>query len=145
MKLLLDTHIWLWSLLAPERLVRRVAGPLGNPLNELWLSPITLWEVMVLARKGRITLDAEPEAWLRTVLRDFHFREAPINHEVAIVSQRENLALKTTPIGGALETRNGLPGRDGDWIEERELVNCIRAENTERMPGRVKGDFRFSG
>ena len=38
MRLLLDTHIWLWSLLEPKKLTRRVAGALENTRNELWLS-----------------------------------------------------------------------------------------------------------
>jgi len=37
MKLLLDTHIWLWSALNPARLSSRVAAALENPSNELWL------------------------------------------------------------------------------------------------------------
>jgi PIN domain nuclease of toxin-antitoxin system len=39
-KLLLDTHIWLWSSLEPQRLTRRLEKALAEPANELWLSPI---------------------------------------------------------------------------------------------------------
>src|SRR5262245_15865275 len=44
LKLLLDTHIWLWSQLAPERLSKKVARALEAPTSELWLSPISVWE-----------------------------------------------------------------------------------------------------
>jgi PIN domain nuclease of toxin-antitoxin system len=47
MKLLLDTHIWVWSALDRERLTARLTATLENPRNELWLSPISLWEVLV--------------------------------------------------------------------------------------------------
>ena len=57
MKLLLDTHILLWGLLEPERLNRRVAAELQDPQNEIWLSPINVWEIMILAEKGRIVLE----------------------------------------------------------------------------------------
>jgi len=86
-RLLLDTHIWLWSLLAPDRLGRRVARELESPRNEVWLSPISAWEVLVLAWKGRISLREKPGAWVRNVLKELHFKEAPINHEVAIRSE----------------------------------------------------------
>ena len=33
-KLLLDTHIWIWSLLQPEKMVPRVRGALEDPANE---------------------------------------------------------------------------------------------------------------
>ena len=48
MTLLLDTHIWLWSALDPSRLSKRVKDALEDPSNELWLSPISVWETLVL-------------------------------------------------------------------------------------------------
>ena len=91
MKLLLDTHIWLWSLLEPARLSSRVAAELDNPSNELWLSPISTWEVLILAEKGRIVLDTAPQDWIRDVFSKIPFKEAPINHHVAIRSRSVNL------------------------------------------------------
>ena len=92
MKLLLDTHILLWSLLEPARLAVEVSAELQNTSNELWLSPISTWEIIVLAEKGRIVLDAEPGLWLRDVFKTIPFREAPLNHEVAIQSRMIDLA-----------------------------------------------------
>ena len=87
MKLLLDTHILLWGLLEPERLNRRVAAELRNPDNEIWISPISMWETLVLAEKGRIVLQPDPASWVRTVLKQLAFNEARINHEIAIQSR----------------------------------------------------------
>ena len=56
MKLLLDTHIWVWSALERARLSTRLLAVLENPRNELWLSPISLWEVLTLCQKNRLTL-----------------------------------------------------------------------------------------
>lgn len=91
MRLLLDTHIFLWSLLEPDRLSTSVAAELERSSNELWLSPMTTWEVMILAWKGRIILETDPMAWIRSVLKMVPFHEAPINHEVAIRSRIVNL------------------------------------------------------
>jgi len=44
-RLLLDTHIWLWSLLEPAHLVPAVANALADTDSELWLSPISTWEM----------------------------------------------------------------------------------------------------
>ncbi len=87
MRLLLDTHIFLWSLLEPARLGRRVAAELENPENELWLSSISVWEVLVLAEKGRVELDTAPSAWIRAALKKAPVREIPIDHAVAIHSR----------------------------------------------------------
>ena len=87
MKLLLDTHIWLWSALDPARLSARVRRALDNPQHELWLSPISVWETLVLARKRRLALDPSAEQWVRRALRDLPIHEAHLTHEVAIRSE----------------------------------------------------------
>lgn len=84
MKILLDTHIWLWSLREPERLGTRMRRELVNPLNELWLSPISVWEALTLNSKGRIRLHEDPSSWVaRTTER---FREAPLTHEISLAA-----------------------------------------------------------
>lgn len=92
MKLLLDTHIWLWSLLEPEKLTRPVARALRSEKNELWLSPISTWEALLLAEHGRIVLEPTAEEWLSEVFRRAPMREAPITHAVARESRRITLA-----------------------------------------------------
>jgi PIN domain nuclease of toxin-antitoxin system len=87
-KLLLDTHIWVWSLLEPSRLSARIRRALQHESNELWLSPISTWEVLVLARKGRLTLKPDAEQWVRRAWDAAPFHEAPLNREVAIESRR---------------------------------------------------------
>ena len=56
MKLLLDTHIWIWSVGEPQRLTRRVAKELDDAQNELWLSPVSIWEALLLHRKHRLKI-----------------------------------------------------------------------------------------
>lgn len=87
MKLLLDTHILLWGLLEPERLSRRAAVELQNPKNQIWLSPISVWETVILAEKGRVVLRPDPASWIRTVLSKLEFHEAKINYEIALQSR----------------------------------------------------------
>ena len=62
MKLLLDTHIWIWLLHSPERLGRRARHELGDQANELWVSPVSTWEALMLHRKKRVELSPVPDA-----------------------------------------------------------------------------------
>ena len=62
MRLLLDTHIWLWSLLEPQQLVAKVRRALESAENEIWLSPISTWELALLVERGRLRLDADLDA-----------------------------------------------------------------------------------
>jgi len=91
MKLLLDTHIWLWSLVERNRLSQRVIRELGDADNELWLSPISIWELVILHQKGRMTLDQDADAWIAHKLSEVPLREAPVTYEVA----RETGRLRT--------------------------------------------------
>ncbi len=84
MKLLLDTHIWLWSLLAPENLTRRVAKALEDPKNELWLSAMSTWELVMLVERKRVALERPVDAWIKEAMAAVPLREAPITHEIAL-------------------------------------------------------------
>jgi len=50
-----------------------------------------IWEVLILAEKGRVVLQPEPLTWIRQALTIVSFREAPLTWEVAIQSRRVNL------------------------------------------------------
>lgn len=75
----------------PERLSREVTTELNEPENELWLSPISILETIILAEKGRIVLDDSPEKWIRNALNLTPCRQAMLSHEVAILSRSINL------------------------------------------------------
>jgi PIN domain nuclease of toxin-antitoxin system len=91
MKLLLDTHIWVWSALDRARLSARLTATLENPRNELWLSPISLWEVLTLCQKNKLTLHPNPQAWISKALDVAPMREAPITYQVAQETARVQL------------------------------------------------------
>jgi PIN domain nuclease of toxin-antitoxin system len=86
-RLLLDTHVWLWSLAAPDKLKRKVRSRLEQAKGGVWLSPISVWELLVLAERGRLRLDAEPRAWVREALEQAPLEEAVLNREVALRSR----------------------------------------------------------
>jgi PIN domain nuclease of toxin-antitoxin system len=83
MKLLLDTHIWLWSLGAPHRLSSRATKELNDRQNELWLSPISMWEAFLLFRKKRLDISTDFTTWLADSLNVLPVIEAPLTFEVA--------------------------------------------------------------
>jgi len=91
LKLLLDTHVILWSAAEPEKLPSKIAEELEKELNELWFSPISIWEILLLAEKGRVVIKADHEKSIRKMFKKLPFREAVINQEVAIQSRKINL------------------------------------------------------
>ena len=91
MKLLLDTHIWIWSLIEPARLTDEVRVALESDDNELWLSPISTWETLMLMERGRVSVEGEPQALVSRMLKAGPFHEAPLTHAVAQESRRLGL------------------------------------------------------
>jgi PIN domain nuclease of toxin-antitoxin system len=91
LKLLLDTHVWIWSLVSPERLVRRVAKALESRSNELWLSPISIWEALLLVEKGKLTLEGDVDDWFHAALEEAPLREAPLTREIALETRHVEL------------------------------------------------------
>ena len=86
MKLLLDTHIWLWLVGDPDRLGRRTMQELKSVDNELWLSPISTWEILTLHQKGRIKLHGDITEWVANAVSATKL--APLTHEVALAGQQ---------------------------------------------------------
>lgn len=87
MNLLIDTHVWLWRLLEPGRLSKKAAEILSAPDHAVHLSPLSTWETLVLARRGRLSLDPTPSDWVRQALRRTPVTMAPVTHDVAIRSE----------------------------------------------------------
>jgi PIN domain nuclease of toxin-antitoxin system len=83
MNLLLDTHIWVWSVSEPQRLSRRVARQLDNTKNQLWLSPVSIWETLMLHRKGRLKIPEGFSTWMTRAMTTMPLSEAPLTFEVA--------------------------------------------------------------
>jgi PIN domain nuclease of toxin-antitoxin system len=76
-RLLLDTHIWLWSLLEPARLSPKVAAARAAPDTERWLSPLSVWEALLLIERKRLHVDQPGDASVREAL------DRPPVHEAA--------------------------------------------------------------
>ncbi len=89
MNLLLDTHIWIWSKSDPKRLGKRVAAELSKSSNDLWLSPVSVWEALALMQKGRIRVE-NPFAWVERAAEQM--REAPLTREIVSVGMALPLA-----------------------------------------------------
>ena len=88
----IQPHILIWSLKDPVKLPVPIKTALEDEKNELWLSPISVWEMLLLAEKGRIKLRTNnPGEWLRNALASLPIKEAPITHEVAIQSREIDL------------------------------------------------------
>jgi PIN domain nuclease of toxin-antitoxin system len=82
LNLLLDTHIWIWSQLEPARIGKHAAKELSSQANQLWLSPVSVWEALTLMHKGRVQVD-DPPTWVERAAEQT--QEAPLTREIVRV------------------------------------------------------------
>ncbi len=59
MKLLLDTHVFLWWLRADRRLSRRFAAAIADPANQVLVSAASVWEAAIKAALGKLEVEGD--------------------------------------------------------------------------------------
>src|SRR6187455_823321 len=78
MRLLLDTHVWLWWRTTPGRLGRRAHTLVESGKNELFLSAASAWEIAIKAKRGSVRLPEPVDQWLRSRLIADRVTELPV-------------------------------------------------------------------
>jgi len=64
MRLLLDTHIFLWYISGDARLPEHLRDSIRNPDHDVYLSVVSLWEAIVKHQLGKLPLPQSPESYL---------------------------------------------------------------------------------
>jgi PIN domain nuclease of toxin-antitoxin system len=96
---LLDTHIWVWAWLEPERLSNTADRVIreGRASGELAIASITLWEVAMLVQRRRLTVFGTIDDWLQHAIDGLSMRVIPICPKVAMVSVGLNEPIAKDP------------------------------------------------
>lgn len=71
MKLLLDTHVFLWYITADPRLSIACRAAIQDPANEVFLSVVSIWECVIKFGLGKLPLPGPPEDYL-PMQRELH-------------------------------------------------------------------------
>lgn len=69
MRVLLDTHVLLWTFSEPERIGPEAASAFRDRVTETWVSAASLWEISTKMSAGRLDV---PDDFLDRVLRAGH-------------------------------------------------------------------------
>ena len=79
MRILLDTHTFLWMIFGDERLNETVRTQIGSPQNEVLLSVATLWEIAIKTSLGKLELTIPFEKIIEEQLDMYAFQVLPIS------------------------------------------------------------------
>ena len=84
MKLLLDTHVLLWSLAEPERLSSLATAALISPQNDVRVSAVTAWEIAIKQSLNKLELPGPAESWLSEAIEQTGFGWLDVRPEDAL-------------------------------------------------------------
>jgi PIN domain nuclease of toxin-antitoxin system len=86
MKILLDTHTFLWWITDDQKLSGRAREIISDGSNELFLSAATGWEIAIKVQIGRLKLPEEPIRFILEQMRINAIQSLPIqmNHALHV-------------------------------------------------------------
>ena len=84
LKILLDTHVWLWLLGEPEQFTSEGLARLRSGDTQLFLSAASTWEIAIKHALGKLRLPSDDIEYVRARLRQTPAQSLPIQHEHAL-------------------------------------------------------------
>jgi len=96
LRLLLDTHIFLWFITADKQLPAYMKEKILQPNNEIYLSVVSIWEAIIKQKLGKLSLPQPAEHYLPTQRERHLMLSLPVN-EACVVRLAQLPALHRDP------------------------------------------------
>ena len=86
MRLLLDTHTFLWWTTEDPQLSVHASNLIADGHNQLFLSVVSIWEIAIKAAKGKLILPEEPAPYLASRMDLYRIVPLPVemNHALHV-------------------------------------------------------------
>ncbi len=88
MRILLDTATFLWIVLSPSRLSSTAIRLYEEPLNDIYFSAASAYEVVVKAMLGKLDVGGSPSGFIRAERESRGILPLPIDEEAAFAVER---------------------------------------------------------
>lgn len=79
MKLLLDTHIFLWFVVGDWRLPILFRDEIQKPENAVFLSAASVWETIIKYKLGKLSLPQSPEIYIPRQRQIHQIKSLPVS------------------------------------------------------------------
>jgi PIN domain nuclease of toxin-antitoxin system len=127
MKILLDTHTFLWWITNDPHLSTRASQVIADVSHDVFISAASCWEIAMKAQRGRLILPDTPEKYISQQIHINNFQSLPIyvSHALQVYNLPD---LHRDPFDRLLIAQSqveGFPIVSGDAEIARYDVNVI--------------------
>lgn len=128
MRVLLDTQVWLWMLMAPDRFSDEVRGRLESPASELLLSAASTWEIAIKVGIGKLDLPDVPERIVPKLMRRTRVKalEVRVNHTLRVADLPDHHRDPFDRLLVAQAQLEDIPILTADGLLSMYDVECLR-------------------
>lgn len=88
MRVLLDTHVIIWWTMEPHKLSKPVIDALQSPASDIFVSPVSAWEIAYKHSQGKLEFPAAVIADFDQWIAKLRWSELPLTTKHAVVSAR---------------------------------------------------------
>jgi PIN domain nuclease of toxin-antitoxin system len=86
LRLLLDTHTFLWADGRPNQLSDVARAAIADPANEVFVSAAVAWEIAIKYPSGKLTIPMSPASYVPSRIIALGFETLPITQDHALVT-----------------------------------------------------------
>ena len=133
MRILLDTHVWLWSQQSQEHFGPEARSMILNEDNALFVSSVSSLEIARLVWRERLTLAGQLRTWISETLNKLKAETIPVTHEIALAAYELPGEFQRDPadrilVATAVVHNLTLMTADNRILEYPHLLSCnVRA------------------
>lgn len=84
MRLLIDTHVFLWAAAEPGKLSAPAFNAIQDRANDVFVSAAVAWEIVIKSRIGKLSVPAQPAAWFPARVQSLGFQTLDITSAHAL-------------------------------------------------------------
>jgi len=86
--IVIDTHVLIWWVSSPDKLSKKAKLKIEEEGKKgtIFISSISIWEIYMLIKKGRLQLTMDTDHWLKNIESISYVQFVPVDNKIAAKS-----------------------------------------------------------
>ena len=119
MKALIDTHVFLWVITTPEKLSKKALQLIENRSNDIFLSPVSCWEIVIKYQINKLDLPENPNGLILEQIKEDIFEFTGGHRMLHEISQILTILDSANSLNDLMDEEEQSSKSIKDHLEER--------------------------